>query len=1828
MASAEEDFPRGGPIKKTSEQKTSKTTKHHVEVDNLFETREPVVKKKKKAASKHEDEKVAKRQKTEGGLKLNTTASVDILHMKNLKVGTVMLGCVRELLNFEVVLGLPSGLKGYMPISGICDAYTKILSNALDSGTDLEELVSPSHLLAPGQLVRCVVSSLDLSKEGFVSLKLSINPKDVNKELNSSSLKAGMTLSGCVESVEDHGYLIDIGVSGTKAFLPKEKAKDEAETPKRDLKVGQYVTALLEEVKNEGRVVRLSVNPTAVNQACAETHHGWTLSNLSPGLMVQTCIKKVTAHGLIVTFLSSYTGLVDFMHIDPDKLSTYNVGDEVKARILYVDSSSRLVGLSLRSHLLPPGGVILDNVTSERIGEVLKGCKMTAVHHHSGAVMELPDGTTAFVHRSHLKESNGEFNPNRLLAQPEHTLRITDYSPIEQIHVATLRKAIIEVPFFSYQDIKPGQIVEGTVQSLEKYGMHVKISDHIKGLVPRIHLADIILTNPEKKYKEGMRVKCKVLSVDYQNKKITLTRKKALMETSLPLFLSYTDARVGLVSHGFIVCIKDFGCIVRFYGDVKGLVPTSELTSEPSNNPQSLFYLGQVVKAKVLKCDAENEKLLLSFKAVTQNDIEKVQSVKFDFEIGKKVEVIVRKKCQTGLEVSILPEEMPALLPTVHLSDHMTNGPLLWAGLQEGDTISNVVCLSRNKQNIILSKKPSLIAALEAENLVSSFSELQVGMVMVGWVKSIMSYGVFVDFPHGLFGLAPKAAMSDKFITDTAGVFEVGQTVLAKVTNLDEEKRRFLISLKVSEVSWAESDTQARLIQGQRERIAFYDAMSSKADSDLLQQLSSVSLGDKLKMTVDMTREDGSVLLTSDQLSHATVLASKYHVTDVNTTPGNQVTAVVLHVDFLTSEVHVSLLPKLTVKKKTLNKDSQHTATIQYMDKDFAVISLGDTGHLTVISSTTHLNEMFRFKSEKLSVGRDITVTVTEPSSEHLGGRSLVEYQLSPKKKSSTSQNRGEEHKYKIGDFVTAKIKTVKPLCVLVTLPDGGTGSVHVSQVHESPKVGGFPTSSLKVGTEVNGRVIGAREIHSHRFLSITHPNFVFSLPELTLLPSKLNDDVTVASLENKPKLESYKPGQEIVCYVSKYLPQPKCLVVAVSPNVFGSVELLAMINKPREANHPQKLFKHGQCVSAKVVGINPKKPQQLKLSLTGTHTLEKGVVTMGMVRKIIPQMGLILNLPFGNSGLACITDLTDEYVDAPFEQYKEGQVVRCCVTGEKDGKFQVSLRLSRIHSGKALPVKDVDISSVSELQEGQIIQGYVKNVGEKGIFVRLSRSVTGRVLFQYATNYFASDSDLFPKHVSQNALLTTKVLHIDAHTGHVDLSLLPEDTGKADILPESLGLPLRLRGKEKEEYDKKNATKKRKMSESKQNEAGQPKKLKKEEKDAEIKKKKQLTKEKEPKKEQAEDQDSGVEVYFREKDKDKAKKKGKRETAAPEEPGRLQVASDFSWDIALSSLKPASSAQNAYESSDDEQEDHSKTAKKSRREAEMERKEAELRLSKLEAELMEPSARPESAEAFERLLLSSPDSSLLWLQYMAFQLQATQIEQARAVAERALKTISFREEQEKLNVWVALLNLENMYGTEESLQKVFERAIQYCEPLPVYQQLADIYAKSNKIKEAENLYKNMVKRFKQEKAVWQSYGSFLLRQGQSDAANALLQRALQSLSNKEHVDLIVKFARLEFQYGNEERAKAMFEKVLSSYPKRTDLWSVFIDLMMKHGSQKDVRALFDRVVHLSVSVKKIKFFFKRYLDYEKKHGTPESIQAVKQKAVEYVESKGTDAAN
>ena len=106
----------------------------------------------------------------------------------------------------------------------------------------------------------------------------------------------------------------------------------------------------------------------------------------------------------------------------------------------------------------------------------------------------------------------------------------------------------------------------------------------------------------------------------------------------------------------------------------------------------------------------------------------------------------------------------------------------------------------------------------------------------------------------------------------------------------------------------------------------------------------------------------------------------------------------------------------------------------------------------------------------------------------------------------------------------------------------------------------------------------------------------------------------------------------------------------------------------------------------------------------------------------------------------------------------------------------------------------------------------------------------------------------------------------------------------------------------------------------------------------------------------------------------------------------------------------------------------------------------------------------PESNSDFERLLLGSPNSSYLWIQYMSFQLQLSEIDKAREIARRALRTINFREEQEKLNIWIALLNLENVYGTEESLETTFKDAARHNDSKTIHLRLAGILDQSHKL--------------------------------------------------------------------------------------------------------------------------------------------------------------------
>lgn len=121
-------------------------------------------------------------------------------------------------------------------------------------------------------------------------------------------------------------------------------------------------------------------------------------------------------------------------------------------------------------------------------------------------------------------------------------------------------------------------------------------------------------------------------------------------------------------------------------------------------------------------------------------------------------------------------------------------------------------------------------------------------------------------------------------------------------------------------------------------------------------------------------------------------------------------------------------------------------------------------------------------------------------------------------------------------------------------------------------------------------------------------------------------------------------------------------------------------------------------------------------------------------------------------------------------------------------------------------------------------------------------------------------------------------------------------------------------------------------------------------------------------------------------------------------------------------------------------------------------------------------------------------------------------------------------------------------------------------------------------------------------------------------------------------VEMINKFGQLEFKYGDKERAKTLYEKLLASYPKRTDLWSIYIDMLIKYDSDPVVaarydskrahtriactapsRSIFDRVLALNIPPKKMKFLIKKYLQFEKQHGTAADLNRAKERITQYV---------
>ncbi|KAI5298054.1 oligosaccharyl transferase stt3 subunit, partial [Ascosphaera pollenicola] len=193
-----------------------------------------------------------------------------------------------------------------------------------------------------------------------------------------------------------------------------------------------------------------------------------------------------------------------------------------------------------------------------------------------------------------------------------------------------------------------------------------------------------------------------------------------------------------------------------------------------------------------------------------------------------------------------------------------------------------------------------------------------------------------------------------------------------------------------------------------------------------------------------------------------------------------------------------------------------------------------------------------------------------------------------------------------------------------------------------------------------------------------------------------------------------------------------------------------------------------------------------------------------------------------------------------------------------------------------------------------------------------------------------------------------------------------------------------------------------------------------------------------------------------------------------------------------------------------------------------------------------------------------------------------------------------------------------------------------------IHERMISIYISSEKHKQADELFQTMLKKKFTVKTpeLFINYATFLFdKLNEPERGRALLPRAIQSLPKHTHIETTIKFAQLEFRSpnGDVERGRTVFEGLLSSFPKRVDLWNVLIDLEIKVGDAEQIRRLFRRVLNIDNAVgtdgmksnrklkeKQAKFFFKKWLEWEEKQegdNMQKLVDEVKARAAAYVKA-------
>ncbi len=343
-------------------------------------------------------------------------------------------------------------------------------------------------------------------------------------------------------------------------------------------------------------------------------------------------------------------------------------------------------------------------------------------------------------------------------------------------------------------EFKEGDIVLGTVVGIDSDGVMLDIGYKSEGLIPTEELSMRNSVDPHEIVSLGERIEALVVNKEDDEGRLILSKKRAQYERAWGKVQELTDS--GETVKGTVIEVVKGGLIVDI--GLRGFLPASLVDLRRVRDLEP--FIGTEIEAKVIELDRNRNNVVLSRRAYLEEEQqEQRQAFLDDLAEGEVREGVVSSVVNFGAFVDL--GGMDGLVHVSELSWQHVNHPS--EVVKVGDKVTvRVLEIERNRERISLSIRQTL-----EDPWVVFAREHEVGHIVDGQVIKTVPFGAFVSVAEGVEGLVHVSEIAVHRVESPELELSIGQSVKAKITELDEDKRRVSLSIKQALPDWKERET-------------------------------------------------------------------------------------------------------------------------------------------------------------------------------------------------------------------------------------------------------------------------------------------------------------------------------------------------------------------------------------------------------------------------------------------------------------------------------------------------------------------------------------------------------------------------------------------------------------------------------------------------------------------------------------------------------------------------------------------------------------------------------------------------------------------------------------------------------------------------------------------------------------------------------------------------------------------------------------------------------------------------------------------------------------